>query len=406
VFERGPFQTCPACGRTESFGILSAGGNTVRRRCKACRFSMNEVLPAVDKKVIYLDQFAISEIYKVKSKTRRRDGGNLEFWQDFQRIANRAYLLQQVIFPASNIHSDETIVSPFASDLGLAHEMMSGDTSFEYAHKIAAQHEFAFAEAYICGSRPPEPSNDVDDILDGNRNEWLPDMHITANMDYSMFADGIRASRESAGVELRRLADRWATNKPSFDDILKHELESYGSAHQQACLHFAKLAKQSIEDNDGWSFINASQSPALEQYQALRRLFHERTGTPEDQLHAAVLKFREWPTNWQQPTHRIFAYLMAALGWKISCGQRRPIEPGILNDFTAIATYGPYVDAMFVDKECAELLTHGRLRADLTLKAKIFSLQSRDEFLQYMTDLAESATKEVRDFAKEIYGVA
>jgi hypothetical protein len=77
------------------------------------------VLPAVDKKVIYLDQFAISEIYKVKSKTRRPDGGNLEFWQDFQRIANRAYLLQQVIFPASNIHSDKTIVSPFASDLGL-----------------------------------------------------------------------------------------------------------------------------------------------------------------------------------------------------------------------------------------------------------------------------------------------
>jgi hypothetical protein len=97
---------------------------------------------------------------------------------------------------------------------------------------------------------------------------------------------------------------------------------------------------------------------------------------------------------------------LSALGWKISCGQRRPIEPGILNDFTAIATYGPYVDAMFVDKECAELLTHGRLRADLTLKAKIFSLQTRDEFLHYMTDLAESATKEVRDFAKKVYGVA
>jgi hypothetical protein len=404
VFERGPFQTCPSCDAAGSFGILSVGGDTVRRRCKTCRFSLDEVLPAVDKKVIYLDQFAISEFYKVKSNTRRPGAGNQQFWQDFQRIANRAYLVQQVVFPASNIHSDETIVSPFASDLGLAHEMMSGDTSFEYAHEIAAQHEFAYAEAYIRGSEPPELSTDVDDILVGDRNEWLPDMHITVNMDYSMFADGIRATRESAGVDLRTLAARWATNKPSFDDILKHELESYGSAHEQACLHFARLTKKSLENNDSWGFVNASQSPALEQYRTLRRLF-EKTGTPGDQSHAAVLKFREWPANWQLPTHKIFAYLMAALGWKISCGQRRPIEAGILNDFTAIATYGPYVDAMFVDKECAELLTHGRLRADLKLKAKIFSLQTRDDFLHYLTVLADSATKEVRDSAIELYGV-
>jgi hypothetical protein len=171
VLERGPFQTCPGCGATHSFGILSAVGDTVRRRCKACRFSLDEVLPALDKKVIYLDQFAISEFYKVKSKTRRPDAGNQEFWQDFQRLANRAYLLQQVIFPASNIHSDETIVSPFASDLGLAHEMMSGDTSFEDAQEIAAQHEFAYAKAYLSGSPPPELSTDVDDILDGQRND-------------------------------------------------------------------------------------------------------------------------------------------------------------------------------------------------------------------------------------------
>jgi hypothetical protein len=404
VFERGPFQTCPGCGKRDSFGILSVGGDTVRRRCKTCRFSLDEVLPSVDKKVIYLDQFAISEFYKVKSNTRRPGAGNQQFWQDFQRLANRAYLLQQVIFPASNIHDDETTVSPFASDLGLAHEMMSGDTSFEYAHKIAALHECAYAEAYINGLEPPKLSTDVDDILEGDRNEWLPDMHITANMDYSMFADGIRAGRDSAGVELRRLAAGWATNKPTFDDILKHELESYGSAHEQACLHFAKLTKKALENNDGLGFVNASQSPALEQYRALRRLFGE-AGTPEDQSHAAVLKFREWPANRQLPTHKIFAYLMAALGWKISCGQRRPIAAGILNDFTAIATYGPYVDAMFVDKECAELLTHGSLRADVTLKAKIFSLQTRDDFLHYLSGLADSTAKEVRDFATELYGI-
>ena len=72
MFERGPFQTCPGCGAAETFGILRVGGETMQRRCKACQFSLDEMLPAIDKKVIYLDQFAISEFYKVKSKTRRQ----------------------------------------------------------------------------------------------------------------------------------------------------------------------------------------------------------------------------------------------------------------------------------------------------------------------------------------------
>jgi hypothetical protein len=405
VFERGPFETCISCRAPESLGILSAGGDSVRRRCKVCRFSFNEALPPVDKKVVYLDQFAISELYKVKSQTRRQDAGNRQFWQDFHRLANRAYLLQQVIFPASNIHSDETIVSPFASDLGLAHEMMSGDTSFEDAHKIAGKHELAYAEAYLRKLPPPELSSDVDDILEGRRNDWLRDMHTSVNTDYSLFADGIRVNRTSAKTGLQALADKWAAEKPTFNDILNHELESYGSAHRGACEYSANLAKKALESDDHLGFVNANGSSALEQYRSLRRLF-ENSGIPKEQSHAALLNFREWPANRQLPTHRIFAYLMAAFGWKISCGQRRPIEAGIFNDFVAISTYGPYVDAMFVDKECAGLLTQGRVRTDVKLKAKVFSLQTRDEFLQYLTDLAASATKEVRNFATEIYDVS
>ncbi len=404
MFERGPFEKCPKCREPESFGILRAGGESMERRCVSCRFTLNFLLPGVDKKVIYLDQFAISELYKIKSKTRRPNATNEPFWQDFYSLANRAYLLQQVIFPASNIHSDETIVSPFASELGLAHEMMSGDTSFEYAHRISNEHELNYAKAYIDGATPPALSTDVDDILEGKRNIWLPDMHVTADMDYSMFASGIRSSRATAGSSLQALAESWVKNKPTFDDLLKNELESYGSAHRGACVEQATRAQRALEDNDGMAFWNASQSPALEQYRALRSLFEE-SGVPKDQSDAAVLRFREWPANRELPTHKIFAYLMAAFGWKISSGQRRPIAAGILNDFTAISTYGPYVDAMFVDKECAELLSHGKVRANVHLKAKMFSLHTRNELLEYLTDLSDSAPPAVKAWAREIYGI-
>jgi hypothetical protein len=79
------------------------------------------------------------------------------------------------------------------------------------------------------------------------------------------------------------------------------------------------------------------------------------------------------------------------------------MKASILNDFTAIATYAPYVDAMFVDKECASLLQHGRLRSELQYRARIFSLSNPQEFLNYLDELSNGATKEVVDWAAELY---
>jgi hypothetical protein len=128
MFERAPFEKCPSCNSL-TFGILSAGGSTLRRRCTNCRHARSRVLPELSKNVVYLDQSAISEIYKVKSGLRRPQAGAQVFWEEVAAQVNRTYLLQQVIFPGSNIHRDETIVSPFSNDLALAHEMLSGDVS-------------------------------------------------------------------------------------------------------------------------------------------------------------------------------------------------------------------------------------------------------------------------------------
>lgn len=102
----------------------------------------------------------------------------------------------------------------------------------------------------------------------------------------------------------------------------------------------------------------------------------------------------------------ISAYLLAALARKMSAGQRRPPSQGMLNDIKAISTYAPYVDAMFLDNECAALLAEEPLRSDLQLKARIFCLNSGDAFLDYLTSLEKEASAEVRKYAGEIYGLA
>lgn len=408
MFESGPFRTCPNCQTADSFGILSVGGSSLNRRCKNCRFRLSEPLPTPDKKVIYLDQLAVSEIFKTKSKTRRPGASNELFWIDVEREANRAYLLQQVIFPASSIHRDETTVSHFASELSLAHEMMSGDTSFQNIDEINMTQIFEFAKAYREKRGPPTIAFNVDDILEGKRNGWLPNMHITVNMNLSMFADQIRANRDATSAAFAPLVQSWIAEKPTFATVLAKELKSFGSANRSALLHAAKKATNAIENMerlDTLEFFDALSHPVMNQFKELKSYF-ESSGLPPDESAAEVYKYWDWPANEHIPTHRISAYLFAALARKLVSGQKRPPSRGMFNDINAISTYGPYVDAMFLDNECAQFLSEQPLATDLKLKAKIFSTNTGDAFLAYLRELQNGASMETQKYASEIYGLA
>jgi hypothetical protein len=404
MFERAPFEECPKCRAPGSFGILSAGGSTLQRRCKTCRYGHSEVLPDLDKKVVYLDQFAVSEIFKVKAGTRNAAAGGQAFWEEVEARANRAYLLQQVIFPTSDIHRDETIVSPFGNELGLAHEMLSGDVSFNSVNEIELFQALAYAEAYLQGKLAPDLNFDVGEILEGKRNDWLPDMHVTASMDYGIFAEELRNRREEATSNFAPLWQRWLRDKPSFGDVLNHELTDYANAKRGALRRAAERAQAALKAGNGSGFVDKMSHPALNEFNHLKTLF-KKTGFAPDQLTSKVYEFWDWPENQKMPFHRISSYLFAALARRLASGQKRLPSRGMMNDVNAISAYGPFVDAMFLDKECASLLTEEPLRSQVKLKAKIFSTTTGDAFVEYLRQLELQAPDDVRERASEIYGV-
>jgi len=312
MFELPPFLKCPKC-KKESFGTLSVGGNNVTKRCKDCSYSHDEILPDVDKRVIYLDQFAVSELYKTKEGKRRVGAPSEKFWQSCYALADLAYKRQQVIFPASNLHSDETIVWHSPNELRLAHEMFSGETSFDRTDEIATNQEWEFAEAYISASGPPALTFNVDDILSDERNDWLPVYHISVNSDYSVFAPGLRKDRSTAENSLKSLAEGWAKSRRTFDQILKHELSSYGSAMREA-LRDQVAKTQAAFALDDPSTVLELRFGLMNRYRQLATMFIDRGVPPQDAFNE-VSKFLDWPGNQEQPAHKIFAYLIAALGW-------------------------------------------------------------------------------------------
>ena len=144
-WERAPWSRCPSCGANE-FGFLSGGDDTIAWRCSRCRYREDEPLPEVDKKVIYIDQFVFSELFKLKAGTRREDKLT-PFWQEVDAILHRVVHLQQAVLPHSNIHQAETIVSAWPSELREYYEAIGGDIRFEDTSDVQMREITEFAAA-------------------------------------------------------------------------------------------------------------------------------------------------------------------------------------------------------------------------------------------------------------------
>jgi transcription elongation factor Elf1 len=404
MFERPPFKNCPQCGREQAFGIVWVSADSYTRRCKFCGAKATHWLPELDKKVLYLDQSAISEVFKIKERKRRADA-HAEFWTEANDLLDRAIRRQQIICPASDIHRDETMVYREGKALALAHEMMGGDTSFEDTITIEHRQIYRHLDAYLKGEEPPPFDCDVDEILHGHRNAWLPDLHITANMDWSGFVENTRLARDKAAEDFAPLYDEWARDKPTFERVLNNELGAFARGFVDAYIHFMAMAQAGEASGDIQKYINGALSPVVALIHEINREFVER-GTPPELAFRETVKFLNWPKNHSLPHHWISAHLFAAIGDRLARGQKRRPSRGMMNDIKAISLYGPYVDAMFLDNECASLLEEKAVMREVKLKARIFCLRRSAAFLAYLRELIDSTPQEVIDAARELYGEA
>lgn len=401
TWERGPFSQCALCGEV-SFGFLSAGKKTMSLRCSMCGYQIDERLPEVNKKVLYFDQFVFSELFKIEAGTRRKDDLT-DFWQELHRLVRRVVLLQQAILPHSDVHSHETIVSPWPAELRNAYESIGGDLSLLDTSLVQLEEVAEFALAFIEG-RDPNLEFDVDRVLNGQRNEWLDHMRITVGIDYGKFADDIRAQRYKVDKNLIALMDHWRANKLGFDEVLDAEIQAFALSRRSAMIDLFERSELATQAGDVMAMVNLSMSSIIQEYSLLRRMF-VNAGTTEDDLHSRISAFWAWERNSEMPSGRIFAYLFAGLAGQVANGRKKPATASFMNDVKAISAYAPFVDAMFIDKECFTILTQGRPAKELGLKSKIFSLHNRDELLDFLRKMESEATDEVRAKAKRIYGL-
>lgn len=248
-------------------GILSARDNHVDLRCTSCGEAYSEVLPKLNKRVLYLDQNLFSILFKVQSGGRLPIGHEAFSKTAFEKL-RRAVLLQQAIMPHSNLHSEETIVFADGVNLRAAYEHLGGGIRFVDTSHVEIAQVTEYANAYGEGCEPAL-SFDADEVLQRKKDSWLPDVHIQIKADYSAFAGGIRARRVKNHAEMTALFERWKTDKPTFHQALKNELNVFGEAKCQAYWRHFNAAITAYDQGDMATYLSLVNEPIFDEKRAV-----------------------------------------------------------------------------------------------------------------------------------------
>jgi len=400
-----PYLRCPKCG-TEEYGVLSVSDTRCQRRCRACWYTDTVYLPEIKKKIVYVDQFAFSNIMKFLSpevKGHQRVTAE-PFWKELFEILGVVCHLQLVACPDSREHQHESLTSPFYKALKHTYEHFSGGVSFHDAETIRIRQIANLAKAWL----KDEPINfdfSAESISSGRLHEWSGRIFITVDGVLPGTVDELRARRGKTHLGLQEVFEQWQREKKPFREVFAAEKDAYGRGLIQIYIEERRKRAQMAV------MMMRGQMPPLEAVLPSRTenlvtnlqfIFQQEVG--KEQGTAKLAEFFKSGAINEAPFNRIGAAMYASLAAKAAAGQKEVPNQGTATDVNIVSTLLPYCDAMFVDNKCRALLQDIPKDYPLSYACKVFSPKTGADFIRYLTEIRDSVTPEHLKLIEEVYG--
>jgi len=378
MFISPPFKKCPYCKEKE-FGVVHIGDRTYTRRCRRCLQSSSYKLPPIKKRVLYLDQMAISEMMKLLNPkfNETRKSKVKSIWKDLFGKLDRLVKLQLIICPDSTSHYYESLIVPeYYQVLKRMYEQLSNGISFHDAEVIKSfQISLNFRE--WMGEKNLKDI-DIYNVTSGHDiDSWQDRLRISVGVndfDESIITN-IKEEREIVGEKMKKVFERWQTEKSkNFTDWYEEERSAFGK------MVFRSYLENIISDNP---FSMMSQTNTLV-VDLINRL-SDKGLSNEEALQKIILYFGSNQIK-EVPYIKISAGLFASIARKAANGQKKPLTIGDVNDIKAISSLAPYCEAMFIDNKM------------------YYCQNTMDDFLDFLQKIEESASKSHLAKVKEVYG--
>jgi hypothetical protein len=416
-----PYQDCPNCGQHE-FGVLSVHDETYTRRCRSCWHTITLVLPKLRKKVIYIDQFVISNIMKMlNAEAPGHERAKSEpLWGELFELLGVLCKMQLVICPNSTEHDDESLISQFYEELKYTYEHFSAGISFDRATSIE---EHQIVDALKCWLKNEKPKFDFDPrtITHQNLHGWHDRFFVTTTGTLPGHKQVLQKSRSSAHGGLRELFKRWQVEKKGFDEVFELEKNWFANfilrgieedrqrtATMQSLLESLGPLPRSIAQ-----YSRTMNTPVMHglQWVAKMHLIDREQPKHEYELdrldgkaQELVIEFVKSGAISETPSNIIAASMYAALSRKAAAGQQRTPDEGMTTDIRIVSALLPYCDAMFIDNFCLSLLREIPQSRKLPYTYLAFSSKTSREFLSFLRNVRDSVSGEHVQLLHEVYG--
>jgi len=369
---------------------MIGGGHYLNRRCRTCLYQgAPESLPELNKKVIYIDQFAISNMMKaINPKTRAYQKGSLDpFYYDLFQVLYKLCKMQQLVCPTSFFHTRESLSSPFFGPLKEFCKLLSEGVKFHNSHTIQRFQLVQHARNWIKGNPDKSLQLNLRSVVSGDINSWPPDFRIQFNLNYGpeVVQDLIRW-RDSSHAGLAEIFERWRGEKDRrFEDWFHEESMSFGEILYRNYVSFS-LSLEKVAT-----------------VYSVKRSFEE-AGVSNEELGRKVFEYFHAPELKEVPCVKMLSMLYAAMARKAVAGQKRPPSRGMGVDVEAISVLLPYCDAMLIDKECHAYLKEAPLCDSLDYGTLVFSLNNREELMEYLENIERAVSEDFRRTLTDLYG--
>jgi hypothetical protein len=402
VFIRPPYIECPNCHAEDHFGVLMIGAGYTRR-CRECWHTESFDLPEVHKTVIYLDQMAISEMMKVLNPAHPAFDRADPFWREAFEKLDSLKKLQVIVCPDSPTHRAESAVAPDPQALRRMYELLAFGVTFEDGPTIRNAQVAEYLPHWLGGDPDHELELDVEDVTHGGVHKWEEHFFISVGgLDPEGWPDTLREQRERTAEEMAALHERQMGTDFSFDELYRTELEAFGKTVLQVYVDEARRRGEVLErgEIDLEAFLPSGITRLID---AIRYVLHDE-GVPDEQVWEKTIEFLQPETLDHIPYVRTSCMLYAALARKAQAGQVRPPSRGMMNDVHVVSALLPYCDAMFLENEMAGLLNDEPLRTRLDWGTRIFSRNTKEQFLEYLDELRAAVPNEHVELVETVYG--
>ena len=371
-------------------------------------------LPPVRKKIIYLDQYVVSNLMKLENPALQRTDKLTAnpFWQELRDLLQELRDLQLIVCPDSASHVSESRISPFNAELKKMYEHLSGGITFHSFNEIGNSQIRELARAWS-EQREPFFNFDPRRVLSDDPHKWNERFYITFHDNPFVIPANIKAARAMLHTHIAHLFhDVWSQEKRSFQywyDLECKGFQGYlGQAVVKARRERAEVMlafRPDVEPSlEAIGKIISSPEEAL--CNALRQIMrYPHTGgerSPEEVV-ALEKSFGEANRIAEAPFVKLQAVMFAAIAMSATGGKKEPPNEGMTTDIETVAHLLPYCDAMLMDNECRSLL-NVPLAFRPPEASRVYSLNCRAKFLEYLRSLRAALTPEYIQALRDVYG--